>query len=83
MEETDFNFINNRLYINRQIIIGDNERQTHHEFSLRLFSLNEIGQYLHHAGFAVLKVSGHRATPGAFFGAESPKIIVVAKRRGD
>ncbi|MBN2801874.1 MAG: class I SAM-dependent methyltransferase [Deltaproteobacteria bacterium] len=83
MEETDFNYINNRLYISRQIIIGDNERQTKHEFSIRLFSLNEIGQHLHHAGFAVRKVSGHRATPGAFFGSESPRIIIVAERRGD
>ena len=83
MEETDFNYINNRLYISRQLIIGDNERQTKHEFSLRLYSLNEIGQLLHHAGFAVTKVSGHRATPGAFFGPESAKLIIVAKRRGE
>ncbi len=83
MEETDFNYINNRLYISRQLIIGDNERQTKHEFSLRLFSLSDIGQLLHHTGFAVLKVSGHRATPGAFFGPESAKLIIVAERRGD
>ncbi|MBN2718424.1 MAG: class I SAM-dependent methyltransferase [Deltaproteobacteria bacterium] len=83
MEETDFNYINNRLYISRQLIIGDNEKQSKHEFSLRLYSLHEIGQLLHQAGFAVIKVSGHRATPGAFFGPESSKLIIIAERRGD
>ncbi|MBN2531101.1 MAG: class I SAM-dependent methyltransferase [Deltaproteobacteria bacterium] len=83
MEETDFNYINNRLYISRQLIIGDNSRQSKHEFSLRLYSLHEIGQLLHQAGFAVVKVSGHRATPGAFFGPESSKLIIVAERRGE
>ena len=83
MEETDFNYINNRLYISRQLIIGDNEKQSKHEFSLRLYSLHEIGQLLHQAGFAVVKVSGHRATPGAFFGPESSKLIIIAERRGD
>lgn len=83
MEETDFNYINNRLYISRQLIIGDNEKQSKHEFSLRLYSLHEIGQLLHLAGFAVIKVSGHRATPGAFFGPESSKLIIIAERRGE
>lgn len=83
MEETDFNYINNRLYISRQLIIGDNEKQSKHEFSLRLYSLHEIGQLLHQAGFAVIKVSGHRATPGAFFGPESSKLIIIAERRGE
>ncbi|MBN2340159.1 MAG: methyltransferase domain-containing protein [Deltaproteobacteria bacterium] len=83
MEETDFNYINNRLYISRQLIIGDNEKQSKHEFSLRLYSLHEIGQLLHQAGFAVVKVSGHRATPGAFFGPESAKLIIIAERRGE
>ena len=83
MEETDFNYINNRLYISRQLIIGDNEKQSKHEFSLRLYSLHEIGQLLHQAGFAVVKVSGHRATPGAFFGPESSKLIIIAERRGE
>ncbi|MCK9521567.1 MAG: methyltransferase domain-containing protein [Proteobacteria bacterium] len=83
MEETDFNYINSRLYITRQLIIGDNEKQSRHEFSLRLYSLHEIGQMMHATGFAVTKVSGHRATPGAFFGPESSKLIIVAERRRD
>ena len=81
MEETDFNYINSRLYITRQVIMGDNQSQSRYNFSIRLYSLHEIGLMLHHAGFAVTKVSGHHATPGAFFGGDSSKIIILAERR--
>ena len=81
MEETDFNYINSRLYVNRQLIMNNGERQSKHEYSVRLYSLHEIGQLLHSAGFAVTKVSGHYATSGAFFGPDSPRLIIVAERR--
>ena len=32
------------------------------------------------AGFKVLEVSGQIATPGVFFGSESPRCIVLAER---
>ncbi len=81
MEETDFNYISSRLVVTRQLIINGGERQAKHEISLRLYSLHEIGQLLHSVGFAVKKVSGHYATPGAFFGPDSSQIIIVAERR--
>jgi SAM-dependent methyltransferase len=81
MEETDFNYINSRLYVNRQIILDGGQRQTKHEYSVRLYSLHEIGQILHSCGFAVTRVSGHSSSPGAFFGVDSQKLIIVAQRR--
>jgi SAM-dependent methyltransferase len=81
MEETDFNYITSRIHVNRQIIVGNGERQKKHEFSVRLYSLHEIGQILHHAGFSVIQVGGHPATPGAFFGADSAQMVIVAERR--
>jgi hypothetical protein len=35
---------------------------------------------LHDAGFLVIEVSGRTATPGVFFGAESPRLIVLAEK---
>jgi SAM-dependent methyltransferase len=81
MEETDFNFINSRLYVTRQLIIGGGVRQTKHEYSVRLYSLHEIGLILHATGFTVNHVSGNISTPGMFFGAESPRLIIRAERR--
>ena len=81
MEESDFNFINSRLYVSRQLILNGGKRQAKHQYSVRLYSLHEIGQLLHNAGFAVSKISGHPATPGSFFGVVSERLIIVAERR--
>ncbi len=81
MEETDFNYINSRLYVNRNIILDGGQRQTKHEYSVRLYALHEIGQIMHNCGFAVTRVSGHASSPGAFFGVDSQKLIIVAQRR--
>jgi hypothetical protein len=50
------------------------------DFSIRLYTLHELGKLLHEAGFKVLEVTGHPAHPGVFFGSESPRIIVLAER---
>ena len=81
MEETNFNYINSRLYVTRQLIVGGGVRQAKHEFSVRLYSLHEVGQILHSVGFAVNHVSGHTATPGSFFGPDSARMIIRAERR--
>ncbi len=81
MEETDFNYINSRLYVTRQLIIGGGVRQSKHEYSVRMYSLHEIGLILHATGFSVNHVSGNISTPGVFFGAESPRLIIRAERR--
>ena len=79
MEETHFNFINSRLYVARQLIIEKEGRQVKHELSLRLYSLHELGLMLHNAGFRVSRISGHTATPGAFFGPDSTRTIILAE----
>ncbi len=80
MEETSFNYINSRLQVKRQLIFGDSGRQVNHELSVRLYSLHELGLILSRAGFVVHQVAGHQATPGAFFGVDSTKIIILAVR---
>jgi len=80
MEESEFNFFTSRLHIKRTVIL-DSGRQTENEYSLRLYSLHELGQLLNGIGFRVKEVSGRDALPGVFFGQESPNLVIVAERR--
>lgn len=80
MEETQFNFLTSRLHAKRTAMLEDG-RQSDSEFSIRLYSVHEIGQLLHKVGFRVAEVSGHEATPGVFFGANSERMIVIAEKR--
>jgi SAM-dependent methyltransferase len=79
LEETDFNYLTSRLVVKRSWATADAEQEAV-EYSIRLFSLHEMGQILHQNRFRVIEVSGCAATPGVFFGCESPKIIVVAEK---
>ncbi len=80
MEETQINFITSRLTVKRTAILDDG-RQRDNQYSLRLYSLHELGQVLHLRGFRVVEVSGRESTPGVFFGADSPRLLIVAERR--
>ncbi len=80
MEESEFNFFTSRLHVKRTVIL-ETGKQRENEYSLRLYSLHEVGQILHQAGFRVIEVSGREALPGVFFGQESPNMMVVAERR--
>jgi SAM-dependent methyltransferase len=80
MEESEFNFFTSRLHVKRTVIL-DSGRQTENEYSLRLYSLHELGQLLNGIGFRVKDVSGRDALPGVFFGQESPSLLIVAERR--
>ena len=80
MEESEFNFFTSRLHVKRTVIL-DNGRQTENEYSLRMYSLHELGQLLNGIGFRVREVSGRDALPGVFFGQESPNLVIVAERR--
>lgn len=80
MEETSFNFIASRLVVKRKVMLDDG-RQRETTYSIRLYSLHELGQILHQRGFRVIEVSGREATPGIFFGADSPKLLILAERR--
>ena len=82
MEEMNCNYINSRLTVKRQVMLDDG-RQNETVYTIRLYSLHELGQILHQRGFRVVEVSGRHATPGVFFGADSPQLIIVAERRPD
>lgn len=80
MEETQFNFITSRLHVKRTMILEDRE-QRESEYSVRLYPLHELGQLMHNMGFRVTQVSGMEATPGVYFGAASPRLILMSERR--
>ena len=80
MEETNFNWVTSRLDGKRTLLMEDG-RQKEQKFSLRLYSLHELGRSLHAAGFRVIEVSGHPKTPGAFFGTHSNQLIILAQKR--
>jgi len=82
MEESEFNFFTSRLQVKRTVIL-ENGRQLESEYSLRLYSLHELGQMMNASGFRVSEVSGREALPGVFFGQESPNLMIVAERRVD
>ncbi len=79
MEETAFDYPTSRLVVTRQLIM-DGGRQVQNDISIRVYSLHEIEQMLISAGFELGTVSGHPATPGAFFGPDSVRIFMCAKR---
>jgi len=80
MEETQFNYITSRLHVKRTVILEDG-RQRENEYSIRLYPLHEVGQVMHQMGFRVAEVSGMEATPGVYFGATSPRLIILAEKR--
>ncbi len=80
MEESSFNPIASRLAVKRNVILDDG-RQRESMYSIRLYALHELGQVLHLRGFRVVEITGREATPGVFFGADSPKLIILAERR--
>jgi SAM-dependent methyltransferase len=80
MEETTFNFISSRIGVKRNVILDDG-RQRETNYSIRLYALHELGQILHQRGFRVVEITGREAMPGVHFGADSPKLIILAERR--
>ena len=79
LEDTDFNFITSRLVVKRSWATSAGDQETV-EYTIRLYSLHELGKILHAAGFRVIEVSGHVVTPGTFFGADSATLLLVAER---
>lgn len=79
IDETAVDHITSRLRVKRTMKLEDG-RAREIDYSLRLYSLHEIGKLLKDAGFRVVEVSGHAATPGVFFGQTSPRCLVLAER---
>ena len=80
MDEMTVDFITSRMKVKRTLMLDDGRtRET--EYSVRVYSLHELGRILHDHGFKVSEVSGRVAMPGVFFGNESPRTIILAEKR--
>lgn len=80
MEESEFNYFTSQLQMKRTLM-QDDGRQTEVGYTLRLYSLHELGQLMRHVGFRVQEVSGQEATRGMFFGCHSMRIVTLASRQ--
>jgi SAM-dependent methyltransferase len=80
MDEMNVDFITSRMRVKRTIMLDDG-RSREIEYSVRVYSLHELGRILHEHRFKVCEVSGRIGTPGVFFGNESPRIIILAEKR--
>lgn len=79
MDEMQLDSFTSRLKVKRTVMLDDG-RSREIDYAMRLYPLHELGKLLHDAGFKVLEVSGQLATPGVYFGADSPRCIVLAER---
>jgi SAM-dependent methyltransferase len=80
MDEMSIDWITSRMKVKRTLMMDDG-RSREIEYSIRLYSLHELGKLMHEHGFRVAEVSGRTATPGVFFGAESPRTLILAEKR--
>jgi len=80
MEESEFNFFSSRLAVKRTMMREDGY-QSQADYSVRLYSLHELGLLVQQMGFRVIEVSGHEAMRGVFFGTKSARILMLAERR--
>jgi SAM-dependent methyltransferase len=79
MDDMSVDFITSRLRVKRTMMLDDGRtRET--TFSIRVYSLHELGKLLHDIGFRVTEASGHPAYPGVFFGAQSPRVVILAQK---
>lgn len=79
MDDMSVDFFTSRLRVKRSLILDDGRTRECH-YSIRLYSLHELGRILHDIGFRVTEASGHPSTPGVFLGQSSPRIIILAQR---
>jgi SAM-dependent methyltransferase len=80
MDEMTVDVITSRMKVKRTLMLDDG-RTREIEYSMRVYSLHELGKILHDHGFKVCEVSGRVATPGVFLGDESPRTIILAEKK--
>ena len=80
MDEMTIDFITSRMKVKRTLMLDDG-RSRELEYSMRVYSLHELGKILHEHGFKVCEVTGRIGTPGVYFGNESPRTIILAEKR--
>ncbi len=79
MDDMSVDYITSRLRVKRSIIMDDGRTRECH-YSMRIYTLHELGKLLHGVGFRVIEASGHPTTPGVFLGPNSPRVIILAQR---
>jgi SAM-dependent methyltransferase len=77
MDDMYVDFITSRLNVKRTVMLDDGRNREWY-YSLRLYSLHELGKMLHSIGFKVGQISGDVATPNAFLGSYSQRVIILA-----
>jgi SAM-dependent methyltransferase len=80
MDEMHVDWITSRMRVKRTMMMDDG-RTKEIEYSIRVYALHELGKILHDCGFRVAEVSGRIATPGVFFGGDSPRVLILAEKR--
>jgi SAM-dependent methyltransferase len=80
MDEMTVDWITSRMRVKRTMMLDDG-RSKEIEYSIRIYSLHELGKMLHDGGFRVAEVSGRIQTPGVFFGPDSPRTLILAEKR--
>jgi SAM-dependent methyltransferase len=80
MDEMIVDVITSRMKVKRTLMLDDG-RTREIEYSMRIYSLHELGKILHDHGFKVCEVSGRIATPGVFLGHDSPRTIILAEKK--
>jgi hypothetical protein len=80
MDEMQLDWMTSRMRVKRTMMMDDG-RSKEIEYSVRVYSLHELGKILHDSGFRVCEVSGRVGIPGVFFGAESPRTMILAEKR--
>jgi len=79
MDDAHLEDASSRLVVHRTVLFEEG-RSREYDYSMRLFSSHELRAMLERVGFRIVELSGQVATPGAFFGADSPRLIVLAER---
>lgn len=79
MDDMSIDFLTSRMRVKRSLILDDG-RTRECTYSIRLYSLHELGKMLHDIGFRVTEASGHPTTPGVFLGQSSPHILILAQK---
>jgi SAM-dependent methyltransferase len=77
IDDVSIDFITSRMKVKRTLMLT-NGKNRECNYSVRIYGLHELGKMLHDVGFKVLNVSGRPEMPGVFFGATSPRIIILA-----
>ena len=80
LEEVEFEFFTSRLNSKRTVVFEDG-RHLEQDVTIRVYSLHEVGNLLHQAGFRVLQVSGNLGHPGTFFGNHSRSLLLLAEKK--